>query len=198
MSFKRKGRGNSRNLSSRVRNSVIHWRRKGLSRERPDALPRPNVVSTARTWRVSRRSESKRIFASIKLGRKFGFLWCAPLSGDHIASSCFRRETSPFVFFAHAIRISRSNFLRGRERERERSCSKMETFKIDRGSFEIDGSVRRSIVGTVRCGWVRYRGVEYRCAGKAIESWHFAKIGLGTPWWLTPARHVNMRGASWF
>ena len=86
---------------------------------RPDAPPWPNVVSTRRTWRVSSRSESKRIFASIKLGRKFGFLWCAPLPGDSsIASSSFRRETSPFVFFAHAIRISRSNFSRERERER--------------------------------------------------------------------------------
>lgn len=78
----------------------------------------------------------------------------------------FRRETSPFVFFAHAIRISRSNFLR----ERERSCAKMEAFKIDRGSFEIEWMgiclANRSIWNGVSSdGWVcaprrLYRGVE--------------------------------------
>lgn len=57
-----------------------------LSLETRRAFPWPNVVSTRRTWRVSSRSESKRIFASIKLGRKFGSLWCAPSSGDRIAS----------------------------------------------------------------------------------------------------------------
>ena len=40
--------------------------------------------------------------------------------------------------------------------------AKMESFKIDRGSFEIDGweSVWRSIGAR----WFRYRGVEYRKA----------------------------------
>lgn len=84
----------------------------------------------------------------------------------------FRRETSPFVFFAHAIRISRSNFLRERERDPARRWKPLKLTE-DRSKSNGWESVWRidRWNGVSSDGWVcaprrLYRGVE----------WHFAKI----------------------